>query len=128
MWFWHRKQSKQLTAPVRGHHVPLSSHSSLLLAIHPTDLAVYAPLNGEVRALTSSSLRLVGLDGQTYRLALSTNTGYFNWQVRVGDSVSPLNLLGTLSQKLPTNAVVTCERLSTKQRTRLNQPAYAVNY
>ena len=127
MWFWHRKKAFKLSVPVRGHHVTLSNDSALLLAIHPTDLAVYAPLNGEIVALTSNSARIVGLAGQSYRLALATPTGNFEWQVRIGDSVSPISLLGTLSQNLSKAAVVTCEQLSNPDVT-IEHPTYALNY
>lgn len=127
MWFWHRKAVFKLSAPVRGHHVTLSNDSALLLAIHPTDLAIYAPLNGEIVALTSNSARIIGLDGQLYRLALTDPNGNFEWQVRIGDSVSPISLLGTLSQNLSKAAVVTCEQLSNPDVT-IKHPTYALNY
>lgn len=127
MWFWHRKKAFKLSVPVRGHHVTLSNDSALLLAIHPTDLAVYAPLNGEIVALTSNSARIVGLAGQSYRLALATPTGNFEWQVRIGDSVSPISLLGTLSQDLSKTAIVTCEQISV-QATKVEHQSYAFNY
>ena len=127
MWFWHRKKAFKLSVPVRGHHVTLSNDSALLLAIHPTDLAVYAPLNGEIVALTSNSARIIGLDGQLYRLALTDPNGNFEWQVRIGDSVSPISLLGTLSQDLSKTAIVTCEQISV-QATKVEHQSYAFNY
>ncbi len=112
---------------MRGHHVTLSNDSALLLAIHPTDLAVYAPLNGEIVALSNNSARIIGLDGQSYRLALAAQAGNFEWQVRIGDSVSPISLLGTLSQNLSKTAVVTCEQISA-QATKVEHQSYAFNY
>ena len=127
MWFWHRKTAFKLSAPVRGHHVTLSNDSALLLAIDPTVLAVYAPLNGEIVALSNNSARIIGLDGQSYRLALAAQAGNFEWQVRIGDSVSPISLLGTLSQNLSKTAVVTCEQISV-QEIKVDHQSYAFNY
>lgn len=125
MWLWHRHQTTKLSVPVEGHPVRLpeisQSDSEVVFATKPTNLAVNAPLNGEVLALSRHAIRLVALNGQTYWLRLThriNQASQFDWQVRVGDTVSPLTILGTLNQAAIDSAVVVCERqLETNETT-----------
>lgn len=113
MWFWHRKQVAKISAPVMGEPVNSStSHrNQVLVTIHPTDLAVYAPVNGEIVKISHNQIQIQGLDHQTYLIKLNSILGRLDWQVRVGDSVSPLNLLGTISDEISVADTIICERL-----------------
>ncbi|AVK60571.1 hypothetical protein C5Z25_01755 [Lactobacillus sp. CBA3605] len=120
MGFWRQQQLSKLSAPVQGRTVdlaavPAMTAATAVLALQPSNDAVYSPVNGEVLALTSQRIKFQALDGRQYWLRLAAGAtqlvGQFEWQVRVGDTVSPITLLGTLSIAAVDSAVVVCDEL-----------------
>lgn len=109
MRLFRRYHQSNLKAPVTGTHVDLkslasNSASQVMLAIKPTTNEVHSPIHGEVTAITQHAIKLQDLDGHDYWVHLNqvlnqVKTTIFDWQVRVGDSVSPMTLLGTLNLK-----------------------------
>ncbi|MBT1138211.1 hypothetical protein [Lactiplantibacillus argentoratensis] len=106
MWFSRRQQRNSLQAPVAGTHTAMPAATSPqqvgVLAVQPTSQVINAPLDGDIISLSPSSLVINSLSG--HYIELRIDTPYFqntcDWQVRVGDSVSPLTILGTLSGAL----------------------------
>lgn len=109
----------QLSAPVQGQSVNLETIADSMtipgeikFAVQPNNDAVYAPLNGEVTDMTSHHIAMTALSGDRYWLTLqpTATTDSFDWQVRVGDSISPLTLLGTLNA-IGSSSLVICSQL-----------------
>ncbi|MFB9769467.1 hypothetical protein ACFFLI_06155 [Lactiplantibacillus modestisalitolerans] len=82
----------------------------MLLKIQPSDYVLHAPLDGDVTATSSTSIELIGWDQQVYQLLLTSSAGHCDWQVRVGDHVTPVGILGTLSSDTAATAILTCSR------------------
>ncbi|MFC6181835.1 PTS glucose transporter subunit IIA [Lactiplantibacillus daowaiensis] len=109
MRLFRRHQQFKLKAPVTGTHVDLKSidHTTMdaaqvLLAIKPTTNELHSPVHGEVVAISQHAIKLEDLAGHDYWVHLNQamdnlNGQLFDWQVRVGDSVSPMTLLGTFN-------------------------------
>ncbi|VDG24165.1 PTS glucose transporter subunit IIA [Lactiplantibacillus mudanjiangensis] len=103
MGLFRRHHQFKLKAPVMGMPVDLASvatNEQVRLAIKPTNAEVHSPIHGEVVALNTRAIKLQDLEGHTYWVRLTqalahATTTLFDWQVRVGDSVSPMTLLGT---------------------------------
>lgn len=116
--FKRMSTSDRLSLPVSGQSLSLTNEpAKYRLAIKPANVAVYAPVNGEVREITATGLTLMSINDRQYWLGLTIpdnqSVGHFDWQVRVGDSVSPLTLLGTLSSAAMMATVVVCDELIT---------------
>lgn len=116
--FKRMSTSERLSLPVSGQSISLANApEKCRLAVKPENMAVYAPLNGEVREITATGMTLMSINGKQYWLGLTIpdnqSAGHFDWQVRVGDSVSPLTLLGTLSSAAMMATVVVCDELIT---------------
>ncbi|BDZ31072.1 hypothetical protein RA086_07840 [Lactiplantibacillus sp. WILCCON 0030] len=119
MWLLHRSQTKEsLAIPVNGQSITQQNlPAQTRLAIRPTTEAVHAPIDGEVRELTTQGMLLTSINDHQYWLGLRDNQtdrvsrGQFDWQVRVGDSVSPLTLLGTLDSAALAHSIVICDEL-----------------
>mgnify|MGYP003365135856 FL=1 len=116
--FKRMSTSDCLSLPVSGQSLSLANEpAKCQLAIKPANMAVYAPVNGEVREITATGLTLMSINGRQYWLGLhiqdDQSAGHFDWQVRVGDSVSPLTLLGTLSSAAMMATVVVYDELIT---------------
>jgi len=128
MRFWHRHQTTKLNAPVAGNYVNFAdTNNNVQFAIRPSDTIINAPLNGDVIALSLHTITLRAFNGQTYRLELAdTNSSYeyFDWQVRVGDTVSPLSILGMLSIDPEPTTLLICEQLVAKHQDSVVVPAY----
>ncbi|ETY74022.1 hypothetical protein [Lactiplantibacillus fabifermentans] len=116
MRLFQQQKLTQVSAPVTGTPIDVQTlparaiTGQALLAMQPTAAPVYAPVNGEVRAITVTSIRLRGLNEQDYWLQLTSESGqaHFDWQVRVGDTVSPIAVLGTLSANAINASTVIC--------------------
>ena len=134
--FNHFSAINRLSSPVQGQSVSLDTvgdarniPGQIRLAIQPNNVAIYAPLNGEVTAMTNHHIVMTAISGKRYWLTLQTATaempGTFDWQIRVGDTISPLTLLGTLNSLSQTSLVI-CSQLgvttseSTSKRRRLS--------
>ncbi|MDV0430095.1 hypothetical protein RXV91_04245 [Lactiplantibacillus sp. DA1] len=106
MWFLRHHDQTKLQAPVAGIYqdLPAAAHPQQigLLTMQPTDTVINAPLDGDVISLSSSSIFLRALNGQRFELRIDTLDYQIScdWQVRIGDSVSPLTILGTLNGNL----------------------------
>jgi len=130
MWFWHRHQTTKLIAPVAGNYInatdTIGNTSHIHFAIQPSDTIINAPVNGDVLALSLHSITLRSFNNQTYRLKLAdAGLGdHFDWQVRIGDTVSPLSILGTLTDKLAPTTMLICEQLIADQQKSVSVPAY----
>jgi len=144
MGLFRRYHQNNLKAPVTGTHVDIKSldHASsalaqVKLAIAPTTNEIHSPVHGEVLAVSQHAIKLQDLDGQDYWVHLSQTLDYlkakiFDWQVRVGDSVSPMTLLGTLNLKAVQHAhsavLVTQTALPAKATTSENATRMAMQY
>jgi len=134
--FNHFSTINHLSSPVQGQSVSLDTvgdarniPGQIRLAIQPNNVAIYAPLNGEVTAMTSHHIAMTAISGKHYWLTLQTANveipSTFDWQIRVGDTISPLTLLGTLNSLSQTSLVI-CSQLgvttseSTSKRRRLS--------
>lgn len=134
--FNHFSAINRLSSPVQGQSVSLDMvggttniPGQIRLAIQPNNVAIYAPLNGEVTAITNHHIAMTAISGDHYWLTLQATTaemsGTFDWQIRVGDTISPLTLLGTLNSLNQTSLVI-CSQLgvtaseSTSKRRRLS--------
>ncbi|ALO04475.1 hypothetical protein N7X57_08650 [Lactiplantibacillus paraplantarum] len=106
MWFLRHHDQTRVQAPVAGIYqaIPTVANPQQmgLLAMQPTDAVINAPLDGDIISLSSSRVSFKALNGQRFELRIDT-PDYQNscdWQVRIGDSVSPLTILGTLNGNL----------------------------
>ncbi|WEE34770.1 hypothetical protein [Lactiplantibacillus paraplantarum] len=106
MWFLRHHDQTSVQAPVAGIYqaIPTVANPQRmgLLAMQPTDAVINAPLDGDIISLSSSRVSFKALNGQRFELRIDT-PDYQNscdWQVRIGDSVSPLTILGTLNGNL----------------------------
>ena len=117
----------QLSAPVKGDSVNvetifdgMSIPGQLKFAIRPSNDAIFAPLNGEVTDLTSHHIAMTAISGDCYWLTLqrpaNETAGTFEWQVRIGDSISPLTLLGTLTAT-DSKSLIICSRIGLSSTT-----------
>ncbi|CAM3049930.1 hypothetical protein [Lactiplantibacillus plajomi] len=112
MWGFRRSVKPVFRTPVGG-DLQLKHSQRTLVVRHLNNNQIFAPTDGEVRWLSSTAMLLRCINGETYLLKLMAASGQFNWLVRVGDSVSPLTLIATLSADCHSNVQISCQPIST---------------
>ena len=118
MWLLHRHTHQQVLPPVAGTYVTtptidISRQQTALVAIRPTDNIINAPLDGDIVRLSPTEATILAINGHTYMLHVepAKHPVTCDWQVRVGDSVSPLTILGMLTGPF-TKAYLTVSQLN----------------
>lgn len=122
MWFSHHQKRNSLQAPVAGTYTVIPTATSPqqigLLAIQPTSPVINAPIDGDIISLSPSRLVINSLSNQHIELRIDRPNSHnkCTWQVRVGDSVSPLTIVGTLYGSLK-DVTIAVYRIDTIQAT-----------
>lgn len=124
MGLFRRQYQIRLHQPITGsastiQSLPPVAHQTPLMRIQPNDRIISAPLDGEIVTLSPRHLTITALNGEQFRLEIET-TDYHamaDWQVRVGDSVSPLTILGLLEGSLVATSLVVSRVNTVSQQT-----------
>lgn len=125
MGLFRRQYQIRLHQPITGsastiQSLPSVAHQTPLMRIQPNDRIISAPLDGEIVALSPRHLTITALNGQQFDLQIET-TDYHamvDWQVRIGDSVSPLTILGLLEGSLTATSLVVSRLHAVSQLTK----------